>query len=139
MKEDSLAKDLYTTGSDPVRDLSQYYCVEINVRVGLVYQFKIWRHDSAFMSVLVRKDSEFLSYIEVGARFNIKYYSRDVLYPYQDLDTEVKGISFQESGRIRGHYLVALEIKEDVEQFKFNKLIFRKDSRFHGFKGPIIY
>jgi hypothetical protein len=138
MKEHSLAKGLYAADTDPVRDLSQYYCVEIEVRVGLVYQFKIWRHDSVFMSVLVREDSKFLSCIEVGARFNIKYYSRNMLYPYQKLDTEVRDISFQESGRIRGHYLVALEIREEAEQLKFNNIIAIKDSRFHGLKGPII-
>ena len=138
MNKQALAKDLYDAGTDTVRDLSQYYCAEIEVRIGLVYQFKIWQHDSIFMSVLVREDSRFLSYIEVGGRFNIKYYSRDMLYPYQSLETEIRGIFFQESGRIRGHYLVALEILEEAEQFKFNNLITRKDYGFHGLKQPSI-
>jgi hypothetical protein len=64
------------------------------------------------MSILVRGKSRFLSYIKVKGKYNMKYYSTDDLYPYQELMTEIKGIMPQEGRFLRGHALVELEIIE---------------------------
>ncbi|MGD9162525.1 MAG: hypothetical protein PVG39_29225 [Desulfobacteraceae bacterium] len=109
------------------RDIDQFYCVEIPVRKKLIYQFKIWQTESMFMSILVREDSKFLSFIEINSRFKMKYYSEDFLYPYQELVTEIRDISMQECARLKGYYLVSLEIIEDPEDNKINDLIYTGD------------
>jgi hypothetical protein len=100
------------------RDLDQYYCVEIPVRVGLIYQFRIWQVNRTTMSILVREKSRFLSYIKINGKFNIKYYSTDDLYPYQDLVTVIRSITPQEGRFLRGHSLVEIEIVEAAEEAK---------------------
>ena len=109
------------------RDIDQFYSVEISVSKKLIYQFKIWQTESMLISILVREDSKFLSFVEINSRFNMKYYSEDFLYPYQNLVTEIRDISLQESSRLKGHYLVSLEIIEDVEDQKINDLILTSD------------
>ena len=109
---------------DSSRDLDQFYCVEIPVQDKLIYQFKIWQIESMFMSILVKENSRFFSFVEINSKFNMKYYSEDFLYPYQELVTEVRDISLQESGRLKGHYLVSLEIIEDAEDQKIDNLIY---------------
>jgi len=105
------------------RELDQFYCVEIPVKAKLIYQFKIWQTEPMLMSILVKENSRFLSFIEVNSKFNMKFYSDDFLYPYQELVTEIRDISLQECGRLKGHYLISLEIIEDAEEQKINDLI----------------
>lgn len=105
------------------RNLDQFYCVEIPVKAKLIYQFKIWQTESMFMSILAKENSEFLSYIEINSKFNMKYYSDDFFYPYQELITEIRDIGLQENNRLKGHYLISLEIIEDAEDQKIHDLI----------------
>ena len=112
------------------RELDQFYCVEIPVKDRLIYQFKIWQTESLPMSILVKENSKFLSFVEIGSKYNMKYYSEDVFYPYQELVTEIRDISLQEFGRLKGHYLVVLEIIEEAEDQKINGLIFSGEHNF---------
>ena len=109
------------------RDLDQFYCVEIPVKNKLIYQFKIWETESMLMSILVKDNSEFLSFVDINSKFNMKYYSEDFFYPYQELVTQIRDISLQECGRLKGHYLVSLEIIEEAEDKKINNLIYAGD------------
>ena len=118
---------LHKTIYNNARDLEQYFCLEIMARVGIVYQFKIWQRETIFMSILVKEDSDFLSYIEENSRYNMKYYSRDLLYPYQELVTEIRDINYQDRGRLKGHYLVSLEILEEAEEAKIDSLFYTND------------
>ena len=121
---DNLLEAVILEGS---RDIDQFYSVEIPVRKKLTYQFKIWQTESMFLSILVKEDSKFLSFVEPNSRFKMKYYSEDFLYPYQNLVTEIRDISLQECSRLKGHYLVSLEIIEDAEDQKINDLIYTRD------------
>jgi hypothetical protein len=105
------------------RDLDQFYCVEIPVKENLIYQFKIWQTESMLLSILVKENSKFLSMININSKFNMKYYSEDFLYPYQELFTEIRDINLQDCGRMKGHYLVSLEIIEDAEDKKIQDLV----------------
>ena len=119
---------------DSGRDIDQFYCVEIPVQDKLIYQFKIWQTESMFMSILVKENSKFLSFAEINSKFNMKYYSEDFLYPYQQLVTEIRDISLQVYGRLKGHFLVSLEIIEDAEDQKIDRLIFTDK---HSFSNDI--
>lgn len=104
------------------RVLDQYYCVELPVRVGLIYQFRIWQVNRNTTSILVREKSRFLSYIKINGKYNMKYYSTDDLYPYQELVTMIRGITPQEGRFLKGHSLVELEIVEEAEDRKIRGL-----------------
>jgi hypothetical protein len=57
MLEHALADNHYEISIlDFNRELDQYYCVEVPVRVGLIYQFRIWEVNRNSMSILVRKN-----------------------------------------------------------------------------------
>lgn len=123
MHELALADNLLdATSFENDRDLEQFYCVEIPVRPGMIYQFKIWHTEAMLVSILVKDVSAFLSMVNVNSKFNMKFYSRDFLYPYQELITEIRDISFQECGRLKGHYLVCLEIIDEAEEQKIHEL-----------------
>ena len=112
---------------DSHRNIDQFYCVEIPVNEKLIYQFKIWQTESMFMLILVKENSKFLSFVEINSKFNMKYYSDDFLSPYQEIVTEIRDINLQECGRLKGHYLISLEIIEDAEDHKIDGLIFPGD------------
>jgi hypothetical protein len=119
MYEHLLANNLHESIIlDCNRDLDQFYCVEVPVRVGLIYQFRIWQVNRKTMSILVRGNSRFLSYIKVNGKYSMKYYSQDDLYPYQELVTVIRSITPQEGRFLRGHALVELEIVEEAEEAK---------------------
>jgi hypothetical protein len=111
MKEYALAKKNVANYSIPGNDLDQYYSVEILIpELDVIYQFKIWEIESIFMYILVKEDSGLLQRIQTGYRAKMKYYSTDLSCPYQTINTEIRDISWQDRGRLKGHYLVGLEI-----------------------------
>jgi|WetSurMetagenome_2_1015567.scaffolds.fasta_scaffold257709_2 hypothetical protein len=97
-----------------MRDLDQYYCVEIPIpELDIIYQYKIWETHSDFMSILIKEGSDLLNWIKTGDRIKMKYYSHDPVHRYHDLETDLINIERQTCGRLRGHYLAGLEIFEN--------------------------
>lgn len=93
--------------------INLYYSVEIPIKkLGIIYQFKIWRMESMPMFIMVREDSGLLPWLRPGDSVNMKYYSIDFIHPYENLDTEIRDLRKQDRGKFRGHYLVDLEIME---------------------------
>ncbi|MBW2020791.1 MAG: hypothetical protein JRI65_12500 [Deltaproteobacteria bacterium] len=82
------------------------------------YKFKIWNIASTSMCILVKEDSDILSWLKVGDTMNVKYYSTDLDYPPQYLATAIRHITKNDQGRFKGHYLVGLEILEGQDQKK---------------------
>ena len=112
MRENSVAGNIIESGPVLRQDIEQYYSVEMQVkRLGVVYQFKVWRIESTSIFILVREDSALLPWLKVGDSRIMKYYSNDFINPYQHIETEISDIIKQEYGRLRGHYLVGLEMK----------------------------
>lgn len=124
MSEYALVDNTLVSAYNHERDLRQYYCVEIPIDAGVIYQYKIWHIEPASMTILVKENSEFLSWIKYNSRHKMKYYSRDLIYPYQELGTKIKDIIFQKKGRLKGHFLVDLELIEEAEQEKFHHLFY---------------
>ena len=125
MHEHALADNLpHAALLENGRNLEQFYCVEIPVRVGIIYQFKIWQTEAMFLTILVKDNSKFLTLMDKNAKYNMKFYSEDFFYPYQELVTEIRDVSFQENGRLRGHYLISLEIIEEAEDQKIHNLLY---------------
>ena len=94
----------------------QYHSVEFSIKgIELSYQFKIWNTANMSMCVLVKEDSAILPRLKVGDTLDMKFYSGASSDPTDSLKTTIRHIS-KDEGRFRGHYLVALEILENVTQ-----------------------
>ena len=117
MKEYALAKQLREREPGLGKSVDQYYSVEFSFEgLDVIYQFKIWKTVSTVMSVLVKEDSGILPWLKVGDKLNMKYYSVDVVDPFEHLDTEIRYITKQDQGRLKGHYLVGIEILGSQDQ-----------------------
>ena len=90
-----------------------YYSVEFAVE-GLEsrYQFKIWNKTSTHMDILVKENSDVLPQLRVGDTLNMRYYSTDLTRPSDNLETAIRHITKNRQGRLKGHYLVGLQLLE---------------------------
>ena len=107
-------KKIDTTCLGPKKRVDQYYSVEFAVE-GLesAYQFKIWNKTSTHMSILVKENSEVLPQLKVGDTLNMRYYSDNLIHPSECLETAIRRITKNDQGRLRGHYLVGLELLQN--------------------------
>lgn len=111
MQEYAVADGLNERSYGPWRELDKYYSIEIAIDgLEVVYQYGIRSVESRSMFVLVKENSGILPWLKVGDILNMKYYSTDILYPFENLDTEIQSITKHDQGRFKGHYLVGFEI-----------------------------
>ena len=95
-----------------MKSLDQYHSVEIPVSDSVPYHFRIWHIDPDENVILIKENSNILSHLRVGARFNMRYYSSGDVYPAGIRETAIKEIS-KDDGRFRGHFVVGLELLEN--------------------------
>lgn len=88
-----------------------YYSAEFLVEgVEVLYQFKVWDAASSSLSVLVNEHSQILPRLKVGDTLDVKYYSTDAAYPSRYQKSAIRHITRNDEGRLKGHFLVGLEI-----------------------------
>jgi len=88
-----------------------YYSAEFFVEgVEVLYQFKIWDAASSSLNVLVNEHSQILPRLKVGDTLDVKYYSNGSGYPSAYQKTAIRHITRSDEGRLKGHFLVGLEI-----------------------------
>ena len=59
----------------------EYYSVEIPLDgLEFLHQFKIWNIDQGTLGVIVKEESEILTYIRVGDTIKMKYYILLIVY-----------------------------------------------------------
>ena len=88
-----------------------YYSAEFLVEgVEVLYQFKVWDAVSSSLNVLVNERSQILPRLKVGDTLDVKYYSNDSKYPSSYQKTAIRHITKNDEGRLKGHFLVGLEI-----------------------------
>lgn len=94
-----------------------YYSAEFAVDgLEVSYQFKIWEKAPKAVSVLVKENSNILQLLKVGDTLKVKYYSMASAYPSEWQRTAVRHITLNDQGRLKGHYLVGLEIVENAKE-----------------------
>jgi hypothetical protein len=94
-----------------------YYSAEFALDgLEIPYQFKIWEKRQKGVSVLVKESSDILQLLKVGDTLDVKYYSVNSAYPSERQKTEVRHITWNDQGRLKGHYLVGLEIMENARE-----------------------
>jgi hypothetical protein len=78
----------------------------------LPYQFRIQDVSAPCLYVLIKENSDIVSRLKVGETLNVKYYSASFDPPRGYQKTAVRHITKNDRGRLKGHYLVGLEIIE---------------------------
>ena len=113
-KGDAVAKrSLKKQRSGNRKSAVQYHSVEFSINeLDLPYQFRVWETASGSIRVLVRGDSGVLPFLKVGDTLAMKYYSTDSIYPLENIRTAIRQITKKNRGRLKGHYLLGLEILE---------------------------
>ena len=74
------------------------------------YQFKVWGSALTSMFVLVKEDSDVLPQLDVGKKFEMKYFCQEATVPAKNLETEIKYVNKIDEGRFKGHYLTGLQL-----------------------------
>ena len=111
MEEYGEGKKLEERESRPAKWVDQYYCVEFAIDgFDVTYQFKIWNKTSSDISILVKENSNVLPRLKLGETLNMRYYSTDSGRPPDNLETVIRRIKKNNQGRLKGHYLVGLEL-----------------------------
>jgi hypothetical protein len=96
---------------------ADYYSAEFAVDgLTVSYRFKIWKQASKAVSVLVKENSDLLQLLKVGDTLKVKYYSIQSAYPSEWQRTSVRHITWNNQGRLKGHYLVGLEMIENARE-----------------------
>ncbi len=89
----------------------KYSSVEFSTKIeAFSYQFKIRDVASSGMGILVKEDSAAFKSLRIGDVLKMKYYHFNLSDPPDYLQTEIKHITKDETGRFRGHYLIGLSI-----------------------------
>ncbi|MEJ2157330.1 MAG: PilZ domain-containing protein [Desulfobacteraceae bacterium] len=89
----------------------RYYSVQFTTAgLATFYQFKLWNISKKGMCILVKEGSQVLEHINVGDTIEMTYYLTDSQGAHENLTTQIKHITKNETGRFQGHYMVGLSI-----------------------------
>jgi len=114
VKDSSRPDNFVERRSEARKEPDSYHSVELSIDgMEFSYQFKLYNIASKSMCVVVKEGSEILPRLRVGDTLNMTYYSKDSPYPARSIATAIRHITKSESGRLKGHYLVGLEIIEE--------------------------
>jgi len=93
-----------------MKRFDQYQSVEFSVDgVDFSYRFRIWDIPPHSNVIVIRKDSRILPHLRVGDTMSMKYYFRGEPFPAENRETTIRGMSREDQGRFKGHFLVYLE------------------------------
>jgi hypothetical protein len=111
MDKDNLSGDRPERRSETRAMAEPYHSVQFKTE-GLpsFYQFKLWNISSKGMCILVKEDSEVLKYLKVNDTLEMTYYPTNNKDTQKNINTRIKHITKNETGRFQGHYMVGLSI-----------------------------
>jgi hypothetical protein len=96
--------------------LDQYRSVEFSLsKKDPIFQFRVRDISPSGMGILVNEGSKALKYLKVGQVLLMKYNPENPGGSPEQMETEIRHITLVADGRYRGHYLVGLRIKNDVQ------------------------
>jgi hypothetical protein len=97
--------------SEPRTILDQYQSVEFSIsKTDPVFQFRVRDVSPSGMGILVNSGSKALEYLKVGKVCHMKYNAKTPNGSPEELETEIRHITFIKEGRYKGQYLVGLFI-----------------------------
>jgi hypothetical protein len=113
MKEHNLSNILVEGRSEPRKQVDQRYSVKFSINGSNVhYQLKILHRAIKSMYFLVKDNTDLFRRLNVGDILNMEYYQTDIAYPSEYLKTVIRHITQKRQARLKGHYLVGLDILE---------------------------
>ena len=111
MKQCAVTDKLVERRSAPRKQVDQYYSLEFSIDGrSVTYQFRVWNKATRSMGFLVEQNSDILPRLKVGKTLDVKYHSTDSGNHSEYLETLIGHITKVDQGRLKGHYLVGLEI-----------------------------
>ena len=117
MKRYAVTEKLMDKNLYPKGNFHQYYSVEVWIDgLDVPYQFKIWQITSGCAWVLAKKDSNIIPLLNVGDILNIKCYPANQLFPPECLETTIRYVSMNDTGRFKDHCLIGLEFSESQDK-----------------------
>ena len=97
--------------SENRRSIDRFYCVEIDLGRPLpIYQFKLRNISGHRACVLVKEDSSILKSLKIGQRLKMNYWSGENLGATKTWHVQIKHITKQIYGSLKGHFLVGFSI-----------------------------
>lgn len=89
----------------------RFHSVELPIsNLKMKYHCRLRNSSIADMFVLVKENSDILNFLQVGEVMTMNYYCRDSAAPPESLETEIQFITWNDSGKFKGHYLIGLNI-----------------------------
>ena len=93
------------------KSIDRFYCVEIDLGPPLpIYQFKVRNISGHRACVLVKEDSSILKSLEIGQKLKMNYWSGENLGMTKTWLVQIKHITKQIHGSLKGHFLVGFSI-----------------------------
>jgi hypothetical protein len=113
MKEHSVSNMLVERRAEPRKQVDQCYSVKFSIDGSNVsYQLKILNKAIKSMYFLLKDNTDLFRRLNVGDILNMEYYQTDITYPSEYLKTVIRHITKKRQARLKGHYLVGLDILE---------------------------
>ena len=93
------------------KSIDRLYCVEINLGPPLpIYQFKVRSISGHRACVLVKEGSPILKSLKIGQKLKMNYWSGENLGTTKTWHVQIKHITKQIHGSLKGHFLVGFSI-----------------------------
>ena len=106
-----LTRDPLEKRSEPRQKVDEYYSIEFRFgEINRSYRFKVWDKATCSLSFVADHDSDILPHLKRGGRVHMKYYDTDLEKPSEYLETVIRHITLKDQGKLKGKYLVGLEI-----------------------------
>ncbi len=80
--------------------------------------------ESKFMCILVKEKSDILPRLKEGDVLSVKYHPTDSGNPSEYMETKIRHMTKNDHGRLKGHYIVDLEILESQNSKKIHEPYF---------------
>ena len=97
--------------SEKRKSIDRFYCVEIDLGPPLpIYQFKVRNISGHRACVLVKEDSSILKSLKIGQKLKMNYWSGENLGTTKTWHVQIKHITKQIHGSLKGHFLVGFSI-----------------------------
>lgn len=97
--------------SEKNKSIDRFYCVEIDLGPPLpIYQFKVRNMSGHKACVLVKEGSSILKSLKIGQKLKMSYWSGEKLGAIKTWHVQIKHITKQIHGSLKGHFLVDFSI-----------------------------
>ena len=100
--------------SDKSKSTDRFYCVEIDLGPPVpIYQFRVRNISGHKAAVLVNEGSSLLKSLTIGQKLKMNYWTGEHFGETKAWHVQIKQITKQNRGSLKGHFLVDFSIIND--------------------------